>query len=68
MTFRNPTPEPDDLLQNITWPKFMSNNSLYLNINKSLEIETNPIGDIYKKWMNLFQMYANHDYDKNNTF
>ncbi|CAH1175676.1 unnamed protein product [Phaedon cochleariae] len=40
--YKNPTPERDPVLQNIEWPTVGIENIRYLNLNKSMSIETNP--------------------------
>lgn len=61
--FRNPTPHPEELLQNITWPKFLANNLQYLNINDSLEVKENPRGNVYSKWIDLYEKYGVKPFD-----
>lgn len=40
--FRNPTPEADPILSNITWPAVQGSDVEYLNINLTLEVQSNP--------------------------
>ncbi|KAJ8951543.1 hypothetical protein NQ318_020416 [Aromia moschata] len=54
--FGNPTPEDDELLQGVTWPKMSSDNFTYLNINTTLEVGTNP--KKYKEWEKVIDAYA----------
>lgn len=55
---RDPTPEVDDLLENITWPAATPTNYVYLNINNSLTIEVNPKEEYFSKWENVFDTYG----------
>lgn len=54
--FRNPTPEKDELLNNITWEKVAPNNLVYLNINKTLEMQINPRR--YLEWEKIIDAYV----------
>ncbi|KAJ8951544.1 hypothetical protein NQ318_020417 [Aromia moschata] len=40
--YLNPTPEDDQLLQGVIWPKISSENFTFLDINSTLEISANP--------------------------
>lgn len=62
--FRNPTPGPETLLGNITWPKLTRINFQYLNINSSLSIKSsNPRGDVILKWDKLYEKYGIRPFD-----
>ncbi|XP_060524380.1 uncharacterized protein LOC132700829 [Cylas formicarius] len=52
--FLDPTPEDDDLLQNLKWPKAQAGDLLYLNINATLEVDSNPKGETYSKWNTVY--------------
>ncbi|XP_023311248.1 cholinesterase 2-like isoform X3 [Anoplophora glabripennis] len=52
----NPTPEVDSFLGNVTWEKVSPNNLVYLNINDTLEMQTNPRD--YLKWERIIDVYA----------
>ncbi|XP_023311240.1 venom carboxylesterase-6-like [Anoplophora glabripennis] len=54
--YLNPTPEVDSFLGNVTWEKVSPNNLVYLNINDTLEMQTNPKD--YLKWERIIDVYA----------
>nr|WCC58205.1 carboxylesterase [Pharsalia antennata] len=54
--YLNPTPEKDSALGNVTWEKVTPNNLVYLNINSTLEMQTNP--KEYIKWERIVDVYA----------
>ncbi|KAJ8923401.1 hypothetical protein NQ315_001959 [Exocentrus adspersus] len=54
--FLNPTPEEDDFLGNVVWEKVAPNNLVYLNINTTLEMQTNPRH--YLEWEKIIDVYA----------
>ncbi|XP_023310399.1 cholinesterase 1 [Anoplophora glabripennis] len=54
--YLNPTPEVNSFLGNVTWEKVSPNNLVYLNINDTLEVETNP--KEYLKWERIIDSYA----------
>ncbi|XP_023311250.1 uncharacterized protein LOC111691939 [Anoplophora glabripennis] len=54
--YLNPTPEVDKFLGNVTWEKVSPNNLVYLNINHTLEMQTNPRD--YLKWERIIDVYA----------
>ncbi|ENN80708.1 hypothetical protein YQE_02876, partial [Dendroctonus ponderosae] len=56
--YENPTPEPDELLENIEWPAVSPLDYKYLNINNSLSIELNPKDPYFSKWENVFETYG----------
>jgi hypothetical protein len=62
---RNPTPEPSDLLQNITWPVLSTDQGdfLYLDIDKDLQIKNHPKESTYSKWTDLYDSLGYSDFD-----
>ncbi|CAH1115540.1 unnamed protein product [Psylliodes chrysocephalus] len=56
--YLNPTPEPIDLLQNITWPTVKPNDFQYLAIGAWLEVRKNPKEDMYRFWEQIFSSYG----------
>ncbi|XP_050297425.1 venom carboxylesterase-6-like [Anthonomus grandis grandis] len=52
--FGNPTPEPIDLLSNITWPTVSENAFTYLHINTTLELKDTPKSPKYNAWRSAF--------------
>ncbi|KAJ8970720.1 hypothetical protein NQ317_018754 [Molorchus minor] len=54
--YLNPTPEADDVVDNVIWPKTSSDNLTYLNINDTLEIRQNP--KRYEEWKPIIDAYA----------
>jgi hypothetical protein len=65
MSYRNPTPEPSEILQNITWPLLSTDEGdfLYLDINTDLQIKNHPKEDTYSKWTGLYDSLGNRDFD-----
>ncbi|XP_064215899.1 esterase E4 [Tribolium castaneum] len=63
--YQNPTPEPSEILQNITWPVLSTDNGdfLYVNINASLEIKNHPKDETYQKWIKLYDSLNFTDFD-----
>ncbi|CAG9764143.1 unnamed protein product [Ceutorhynchus assimilis] len=63
-THLNPTPEVDELFQNLAWPKVdYSDETLeYLDINENLSVKTNPRWEMYTLWNELYK-YAVPPYD-----
>lgn len=64
--FRNPTPEPDDLLQNVTWPTITSGSEddfFYLDIGENLEVKNHPKNDTYQNWVVLYDALNYEDFD-----
>ncbi|RZC31757.1 COesterase domain containing protein [Asbolus verrucosus] len=63
--YQNPTPEPSELLQNITWPLVSTENGdyLYVDINENLEIKNHPKEEIYARWMELYDNLGFTDFD-----
>nr|ASM90853.1 putative juvenile hormone esterase 2 [Colaphellus bowringi] len=59
----NPTPEPSPLFGNITWPKVAPNDFQYLDINETITVKRNPKGDVYPKWVDLYERMAVKPYD-----
>ncbi|KAL1492311.1 hypothetical protein ABEB36_012784 [Hypothenemus hampei] len=56
--YLNPTPEPVDLLQNITWPMFSPNEPNYLDIDKNLIIRQKPKSPYYESWVRFYDEWA----------
>ncbi|XP_044270259.1 venom carboxylesterase-6-like [Tribolium madens] len=63
--YQNPTPEPAELLQNITWPKVSTEDGdfLYVDINENLEIKNHPKEETYKKWIEIYDGLGYSDFD-----
>ena len=63
--YRNPTPEPSELLQNITWPMVSADGSdfYYLDIDENLEIKNHPKDDTYSRWTELYDSLDYNDFD-----
>ncbi|XP_050513371.1 cholinesterase 1-like isoform X3 [Diabrotica virgifera virgifera] len=51
----NPTPEKDEDLGNVIWPKVKSNNIKFMSIDKTLEVKTHP--KRYKETREIFDVY-----------
>nr|AIY68360.1 esterase [Leptinotarsa decemlineata] len=56
--YLNPTPEKTSLFQNILWPKVTPHNFQYLNIDTNLSIQKNPRGEVYQKWLKIYEENA----------
>ncbi|KAJ3652648.1 hypothetical protein Zmor_018595 [Zophobas morio] len=63
--YQNPTPEPIELLQNVTWPLLDTSdgNFYYLDINENLEIKNHPKEGRYKAWEEVYQNLPYDDFD-----
>jgi hypothetical protein len=63
--FRNPTPEPSELLQNITWPQVSTQDGdfYYVDITDNLEIKNHPKESTYSKWVALYYGLDSSDWD-----
>ncbi|XP_050499751.1 juvenile hormone esterase-like isoform X2 [Diabrotica virgifera virgifera] len=61
--YLNPTPEPSELLDNITWPTVKPDDFQYLDINETITLQRNPKNDVYPKWVNLYEEMAVKPYD-----
>ncbi|RZB49900.1 COesterase domain containing protein [Asbolus verrucosus] len=63
--YQNPTPEPSELLQNITWPIVSTEGGdfLYVDINENLEIKNHPKEKTYGKWVELYDSLGYSDFD-----
>jgi hypothetical protein len=62
----NPTPEPDDLLQNVTWPTITSGSEddfFYLDIGENLEVKNHPKSDTYENWVQLYDLLDDEAFD-----
>ncbi|XP_015837950.1 esterase FE4 isoform X2 [Tribolium castaneum] len=62
---KNPTPEPSQLLQNITWPSISTDHGdfPYLDINEKLEIKKFPKEETFAKWIELYNDLDYKDFD-----
>ncbi|KAK9881433.1 hypothetical protein WA026_016319 [Henosepilachna vigintioctopunctata] len=56
--YLNPTPEPDDILQNIILPKLSKDSFPYLAINDTLEVKYDLKKSMMEKFDRLFDLYA----------
>ncbi|XP_072385060.1 esterase E4-like [Diabrotica undecimpunctata] len=56
--YLNPTPEPVELLQNITWPTVKPDAFQYLAIGAWLEVQWNPKREMYYFWTQIFNQYG----------
>ncbi|CAG9824776.1 unnamed protein product [Phaedon cochleariae] len=56
--YLDPTPEPSSLLDNIDWPTVDPDNFQYLDINDTLTIKKNPKGDVFPKWVEVYEQMA----------
>nr|XP_023018318.1 venom carboxylesterase-6-like isoform X3 [Leptinotarsa decemlineata] len=56
--YLNPTPDKTSLFQNLIWPKVTPNNFQYLNIDTNLSIQKNPRGEVYQKWLKIYEENA----------
>jgi carboxylesterase type B len=63
--YQDPTPEPSEILQNITWPVVSTDQGdfLYLDINKDLQIKNHPKESTYSKWTDLYDSLGYSDFD-----
>ncbi|KAJ8977382.1 hypothetical protein NQ317_001983 [Molorchus minor] len=59
----NPTPEQSSLMQNLIWPKVTSENFYYLDIDTNLTIRTNPKGESYSKWTDIYDKWGVRPFD-----
>ncbi|XP_074039070.1 neuroligin-2-like [Leptinotarsa decemlineata] len=56
--YLNPTPDKTSLFQNLIWPKVTPDNFQYLNIDTNLSIQKNPRGELYQKWLKIYEENA----------
>ncbi|XP_057652547.1 juvenile hormone esterase-like [Diorhabda carinulata] len=61
--YLNPTPEAVPLLNNIIWPKVKADEFVYLDINETLTLQSNPKVQTYENWVALYEKYAVKPYD-----
>nr|XP_023023448.1 venom carboxylesterase-6-like [Leptinotarsa decemlineata] len=61
--YLNPTPKSEPLFENIIWPKVKPHDFQYLDINETLTIMRNPKGDVYPKWVDLYEKMAVKPFD-----
>ncbi|XP_050306188.1 venom carboxylesterase-6-like [Anthonomus grandis grandis] len=59
----NPTPRPEEILQNVTWPTVKPGKWKYLEIGRDLVVHNGiPKARMYSFWTELYGMYANKPY------
>ncbi|CAG9861803.1 unnamed protein product [Phyllotreta striolata] len=56
--YLNPTPDPIELLHNITWPTVKPDDFQYMAVGSWLELRRNPKEDMYSFWEQIFSKYA----------
>uniref|UniRef100_A0A6P7G2M5 Carboxylic ester hydrolase n=1 Tax=Diabrotica virgifera virgifera TaxID=50390 RepID=A0A6P7G2M5_DIAVI len=56
--YLNPTPEHEEIFENILWPKLTSSEMQYLDIDKSLMVKQHPREFSYQKWVDIYNQYA----------
>ncbi|XP_060522634.1 juvenile hormone esterase-like [Cylas formicarius] len=56
--YLNPTPEPSDLLQNVTWPLVVPGEYQYLDIDEDLVVRSIPKQKYYLAWKDIFDKYG----------
>ncbi|XP_056632577.1 carboxylic ester hydrolase-like [Diorhabda sublineata] len=56
--FLNPTPENEELFDNVTWPTATSDSFTYLNIDENLSLNKNPRNFSYGPWVDIFEEYV----------
>lgn len=56
--YLNPTPEQDELLQNLIWPTVDPDDMQYLAIGSWLEVRKNPKENMYRFWNEIFSQYG----------
>jgi carboxylesterase type B len=63
--YQNPTPEPSELLQNVTWPQVSTEDGdfYYVDIRDDLEIKNHPKEATYSKWVELYDSLGFSDFD-----
>ncbi|KAJ3620299.1 hypothetical protein MTP99_004262 [Tenebrio molitor] len=63
--YQNPTPEPSELLQNITWPQLSTQDGdfYYVDITDDLEIKNHPKEATFSKWLELYDSLEFSDFD-----
>ncbi|XP_060516717.1 esterase FE4-like isoform X2 [Cylas formicarius] len=62
VTYLDPTPNRNNLLQNIKWPTVGSNNFRYLDLGANLSVKKNFKMENYQFWKNLFKLYKTDRY------
>lgn len=63
LIFRNPTPQQEEITQNITWPKVTTENFYYLDIDTDLSVQTNPKYFTFSNWELIYDYYAIRPFD-----
>ncbi|XP_063924119.1 juvenile hormone esterase-like [Zophobas morio] len=63
--YQNPTPEPQSILQNVTWPQLKTDEGdfFYLDINSDLEVQNHPKQKYYEGWATLYGALDYTDFD-----
>ncbi|CAH1376175.1 unnamed protein product [Tenebrio molitor] len=61
--FSNPTPEPDALLENVTWPRYQKGDYPYLNIDHEMTVGKNFREQTMEFWRELFSKYGRPPFD-----
>nr|UUB32766.1 carboxylesterase COEA15 [Dendroctonus rhizophagus] len=56
--YLNPTPEESALFNNIIWTPHTEENSIYLNINTTLELNTHLKEKVMANWAEIFEVYG----------
>ncbi|XP_060524235.1 juvenile hormone esterase-like [Cylas formicarius] len=52
--YLNPTPQEDELLENLVWPKVTPQLFQYINITINFDILENPMEETYSKWNEVY--------------
>lgn len=55
--YLNPTPEPSELLQNITWSTVRPNDFKFLDIEENLTVKQNPRSPYYETWSKIYDYW-----------
>ncbi|KAJ8937471.1 hypothetical protein NQ314_011860 [Rhamnusium bicolor] len=61
--YLSPTPERDELLQNISWPKVNPTYFPYLDIGSSSRVRVHPKDYTYRAWETIYDEYGELPYD-----
>ncbi|KAF7273186.1 hypothetical protein GWI33_014105 [Rhynchophorus ferrugineus] len=62
--YLNPTPEQEEILQNIIWPTVQTENFQYLQIDTDLSVNQGyPKSKMYSLWTNLYETYGTKPFD-----
>ncbi|CAH1102476.1 unnamed protein product [Psylliodes chrysocephalus] len=60
--YLDPTPEAISLLNRVIWPTVKNDDFKYLNINVTLNVDTDPKKETYSKWVELYENEAEKPY------